>query len=386
MSAISPLGKLHRQADATFAAYPPTGSVHGGDSAPTEMVATFGDVDAEYEAIRHGVGLLDLPAQTSLTATGANRDEFFNRLVTQQITPGDEWHSTPAFLLDRTGRIAADLRMVQLPDRTIVSLDAAVATAAMQTLERYIIADDVELRDDSEVSHRLALLGPASPSLLTAVSKPIVGAPLDDLTTGSVALVEIAGAEVVVDRADTIGSMSLELFVPTDTVLDVYQQLLEAGHARADGDSTSFCAVGWTACNMARVECGAPAYLIDFGARSLPHETGMLDQRVSFTKGCYLGQEIVARTQALGKPKQQLVALKFESGDPPALGIDLFPAISENNTSVGVVTSSIASPQFDGLPYCFAQVKTSHIEIGEPLRTSAGAVAEIQSTLSIKLD
>jgi folate-binding protein YgfZ len=386
MSSKSPLGKLHRLAEATFAPYPPAGSVHAGDSTPTEMVATFGDVNAEYEAIRTGVGLLDLPAQTSLTATGADRDEFFNRLVTQQITPGDEWHSTPAFLLDRTGRIAADIRIVQLPDRTIVSLDAAVAATAMQAMERYIIADDVELRDDSEHFHRLSMLGQGAPSLLISLSKHKAGSSLNDLKPYSVSLVEIAGAEVVVDRADRIGSMSLELFVPTDSVLDVYQQLLEAGQAMADADSTPFRAVGWAACNITRVECGAPAYLIDFGARSLPHETGVLDQRVSFTKGCYLGQEIVARTQALGKPKQQLIALKFEGGDPPTVGDDLVPDNSEKTTSVGVVTCSIASPQLDGSPYCFAQVKTSHIEIGEPLRTSAGAVAEIQSTLSIKLD
>ncbi len=386
MSSISPLGKLHRLAEATFTPFPPTDSDHAGDLPPTEMVATFGDVNAEYEAIRSGVGLLDLPAQTSYTATGADRDEFFNRLVTQQITPGDKWRSTPALLLDRTGRIAAELRIVQLADRTLVSLDASVATAAQETLERYIIADDVELRDDSEVSHRLALLGPGAASLLAAASKHIAGAPLDDLTAGSVALVEIAGVEVVVDRADSIGMLSLELFVPTDAAFDVYQQLLEAGHAMAGADTTPFRAVGWTACNIARIEGGSPAYLIDFGARSLPHETGVLDQRVSFTKGCYLGQEIVARTQALGKPKQQLVALKFESGEPPALGADLFPANTEKNTSVGVVTSSIASPMLNGLPICFAQVKTSHIETGEPLRTSDGVVAEIQPALSIELD
>jgi folate-binding protein YgfZ len=105
---------------------------------------------------------------------------------------------------------------------------------------------------------------------------------------------------------------------------------------------------------------------IDFGTTNLPHETGLLRNRVSFTKGCYLGQEIVARMESLGKPRQMLVGLRMAADLLPESGAQVF-AIGENDSmgeQVGVVTSSTLSPMLGAAPIAFGMLKTTAAATG----------------------
>src|SRR5690606_7440135 len=127
---------------------------------------------------------------------------------------------------------------------------------------------------------------------------------------------------------------------------------------------------GWHAYNVARIEAGWPIYMLDFGPDSLPHETGVLHDRVSFTKGCYLGQEVVARMQSLGKPKQRLVGLRI---DAPPTGPDAVTAAAvlagpdPSSEVVGAVTSAAISPMLGSAPVAFAMVKYKHTTPGTTL-------------------
>ena len=96
--------------------------------------------------------------------------------------------------------------------------------------------------------------------------------------------------------------------------------------------------IGWYALNMARVEQGVPLFMIDFDRNNLPHETSLIQSRVRFDKGCYLGQEIVARMESLGQPKRRLVQLKMQTDDLPISGAQLWEDDSGSGTPVGVIT------------------------------------------------
>ncbi|MBL8765625.1 MAG: hypothetical protein JNM07_15400, partial [Phycisphaerae bacterium] len=145
---------------------------------------------------------------------------------------------------------------------------------------------------------------------------------LEDFGVRLAAIVTIAGRRVVVDRSDTTGEVGLELVMSTGDVPAVYEQILERGLSTNGPPGAGPAATitpagyrmrpaGWHAYNIARIEAGTPLFNIDFGPNSLPAETGVLDDRVSFTKGCYLGQEVVARMKSLGHPKQTLVGLRL---------------------------------------------------------------------------
>ena len=114
--------------------------------------------------------------------------------------------------------------------------------------------------------------------------------------------------------------------------------------------------VGWYVINMARVEQGAPIFMIDFDSNNLPHETNLTQSRVSFTKGCYLGQEIVARMESLGQPKQRIMQLRMDSDDLPIAGTQLWKDKTGAGTPIGVVTSSAISPLRGGVPAAIAMI------------------------------
>jgi folate-binding protein YgfZ len=125
--------------------------------------------------------------------------------------------------------------------------------------------------------------------------------------------------------------------------------------------------------NIARVEAGWPLFQIDFTSESLPAETGVLGDRVSFTKGCYLGQEVVARMRSLGKPKQVLVGLQLGAGQEPKLPEERAAIYAEADAEkpIGTVTSSTLAPMLGASPIALARVRTAHADAGTMLHVEA---------------
>lgn len=403
MERTNPLRTLHQHAEAEGMTYPPAGAVFAGAAERTEIVASFGDSIGEYTAMTTGAGLLDLPFRSSLVVTGADRLDFLNRLFTQTLTSLSAGRSTHSFWLNRKGRIEADIRIVHSEDRTILDLDFAVANRVRETLAEFIITEDVELRDTTDELHRLSLIGPRSAELLRRVTAPDDAATLSNHISGRAVEVRIADAPSTAVFEEMFTAPSIELFVPRNEVESTYHQLLEAGFGMNGGTGDCFRAVGFRAVNLLRVESGQPMFLIDFGVESLPHESGVLRDRVAFTKGCYLGQEIVARMESLGQPKQMLVAVQFgvgptnssaeeshgndSAGSGAALvipiGAELRPADAPEHDAIGIVTSSVRSPRLGGARLVFAAVRTRHAAAGTRLRTAGGEVGVIQRQLRV---
>jgi folate-binding protein YgfZ len=152
----------------------------------------------------------------------------------------------------------------------------------------------------------------------------------------------------------------------------VWDALIEPAH-RISVTAPLARPIGWHAFNIARIEAGTPLFNIDFGPTNLPHETGLLSHRVSFTKGCYLGQEVVARLENLGKPKQILVGLKVQTDALPIAGAQVFEQNSDNSMGdqIGVVTSSTLSPMLGAVPIAFAMLKTTKATPGATVLVSA---------------
>ncbi len=378
MASVSPLRKLQQEAEASLAPY-------GPPEADVLVVETFGELDLEYAALRKGCILVDQPQRGTLELTGGDRLAFLNRMVTQELKGFEPWQVRRSFWLNRKGRIDADMRLIELGDRTLVDLDVHSAKRAAEGLGAFIVADDVAIVEASDAWHRLALHGPTALDLVRAVSQPVAGPGLTDLSPGHACKVSIGGREVLVDRDDSAGEIGLELLMKSADAVAVYQQLIEAGqphdHSGAGADTASRVRLrpaGWHAFNIARIEAGRPLYNLDFGPDSLPHESGVLRDRVSFTKGCYLGQEIIARMESRGHSKRTLVALKCgvvpaAGGEPiqPVTGGLIYTAEGADAEPVGAVTSSTISPMLGATPICFAMVRPGNSEAGTTLFLAA---------------
>ena len=404
MARVSPLNADHEAYGALISEYGPQGA---GILVPQVQRG----IGVEYAAMRRagtGAAIIDQPQRGTIEVRGTDRIPFLNRMITQELKGFEPFQARRAFWLNRKGRIDADLRLIELGDRLLLDLDVFAVERTVSTLGAFIIADDVELIDRTEEMHRLALHGQGAAALLAAESVPVAGPPVTALAPGQVAVVRVGGAggeegaEVVVDRQDSTGEPGYELLVPAAAVRDVYLRLarpdtgpeeLENAALRPRDPDAERKAVraGWHAYNVARIEAGWPIYMLDFGPDSLPHETGVLHDRVSFKKGCYLGQEVVARMESLGKPKQRLVGLRI---DAPPTGPDAAAAAAAavlagadpTSEVVGAVTSAAVSPMLGSAPIAFAMVKYKHSSPGTTLHLlveGGGAVpATVQESLT----
>jgi len=370
---INPLVDLHRQAEAEFQSY-----------GPIEIVSTYGEPQAEYGAIHKACGLLDRPQRGIVELTGRDRLSFLNNLISNQIwdkaiksglAPGQ---GVNAFLLQaKNGRIICDLNVLELGDRTLLELDARLVEVVFKELDRYRFSEAVELKDRRADLHQISLLGPGAKSIFQQ-AMDASPAPLDQPLSTTIG--RMLGSDVVVFRDDLTGRSGLHLIVPSTSARQIWMHLITRFGERDEAGKRALRQVGWATFNTARIEAGRPLFGIDFDDHFVPAETGPteLNRAVSFTKGCYPGQEIVARMHARGQVAKQVVGFRMQTDALPIAGAQV---MDKDDDVVGAVTSSTISPVLSNAAIGFAIIKRPHFEIGNILRIPAeGLIVEATIT------
>ncbi len=334
-----------------------------GEGGP-DLCQALAPIELEYAAIRAGCAAFDDANRTFIEVRGTDRLEFLNRMLTQELKGIEAGDIRESFWLNRKGRIDADMRVMELGDRTLLEVDSHAGARAMETLSEYLFAEDVSIEDAGGRLFKLSLHGPSAPAALSR----LVSVSEEDLRAlGSNRLIDssIEGEPILLAGDQLTGEMTIACIAPASALAMLFDRLIEI-----EVEGKPVRPIGWQALNMARIEAGNPLFMLDFGPRSLPAETGLLDRRVSFTKGCYLGQEIVARMNSLGQPKKTLVALRLESSPAPAVS-EMVPEIPETGAPVrvpesekdiGAITSATLSPMLARTPIAFAMVRWQHRE------------------------
>jgi folate-binding protein YgfZ len=365
---MNPLHQLHEQAEAAFLPY-------GND---VQIVESYGEVEAEYAAIRKGAALMDAPHRAVAILTGKDRLSFLHNKITNDTNKLAAGQGCYAYLLNLKGRIVMDMNILQTEEATLVDLDVRLAPQFLETMEKYVFAEDVRLLDGSGQLGRLTLIGPQALTLLSKVVTDSQG--LDTLSEPlRHTQRQIGRATVTIFRNDLCGEEQYEMIVPRDQMMTLWQILHEAGngHDGAPEDnpgSIHLRAIGWSAFNTARIEAGSPFYGIDITENYLPMETGHWYLRaVSVTKGCYLGQEIVARMHAHQTVARLLVGLRMQGDRLPVAGTEIFEPRTENGPGqqVGMITSSCFSPMLGNVPVAMGYVKKAFSTAGREVETLA---------------
>lgn len=416
-SHMSQLHHIQRELGAEFVNFGPPPQEGGA-----QIVAEFGQYEAEYAAIRQRVGILHMPQRGVLRLTGEDRAEFLHRMLTCDVQHLKGGASRRAFQLNDKGRIVADLMLHHGDLDTWLETDVLDLSALNDLLEARLFSEDVTIEDFSPQRTKLVLYGPAALALLRALADDAAIA--DRMASGEMAgthhVMPVDGVPISAYRLDDAGVMGLHLFVPTDAADAFYRKVLDASgfesgaetepdadYAQRRRSTLRGRPVGWLAYNTARIEAGTPVFHVDFGQDSLPAETGIIEQAVDFKKGCYIGQEIVARMRDRGHPKRVLVGLKLQGDALPVAGAQVYegearqdeggedPALRSAQDGrgateagsraagsrlgevavIGGVTSSTRSPMLGQEPIAFAVVKWGRHKPGTPVRLSAeGAV------------
>ena len=257
------------------------GAVHADDRGVV-LPRHFGDAAGEYRALRDAAVVLDLGFRTVVRASGVDRVTFLQGMLTNDVARLEPGRNRLALLLTIQGRVTADVRVAAFDDALLLDVDVRARAAMLAALEKLIIADDVELAPSSD-----ALIG---------VEGPKAGAIVGAMAT-----------EVRVLADGELGPGGFVLHVPAGEVTRVWDRLVAAG-ARP---------CGMEALEGRRVELGIPRIGLDMDDRSLALELPV-EPVLSLTKGCYLGQEVVARGTARGHVNRTLVPLALEGPLPPS--------------------------------------------------------------------
>ncbi len=343
--------------------YLPFGPADESGAPTCEVVAAYAEVELEYAAIRSGCALVDSCERGTLVVRGKDRADFVNRLVTQEIKKLPEGSVARAFLTNRKGRIDADLLVGVLPEALVIDTLVHDVDAVREALEKMVFSEDVVVEACTASHARVAIAGPRAAAALKALG---LGPPRDGVDAWEV---PFGAARATIMRLDDYGADGYALSVARGDAHALWLSLTTFGARPA----------GWFATNTARIEAGTPYFRIDFGPTNLPHESGVLASRVSFTKGCYPGQEVVARLEHLGKPKRRLVGLRVESDLLPVADAQVFAFVEGGSIGeqVGVVTSSGLAPMLGAVPVAFAMIDSSAYAEGTRVLVNAeGSQAE----------
>jgi glycine cleavage system T protein len=288
----------------------------------------FNNSATEYAAVRSAVGFIDLSHRGLLQLTGADRVSFLQGMVSNDVkalTPGAGQYAT---VLNQQGKVLGDARVLCSDNSLYLDLWEITKDKIAGHLNRYLVADEVEIADRTDEYGILSLQGPQSEAGL----QKLVGQTELPARLAEHRMVNIDGAQVCVVRASSTGETGFDLIIPSPHFKSVAAQLTEAGK------QFSGAWVGEDAHNILRVEAGIPRYGVDFTEDNLLLEVG-LDHAVSFTKGCYLGQEVVERIRSRGHVNKKLVGLSLEGRESASRGDVLFA-----DKPVGTITSSVHSP------------------------------------------
>jgi len=318
---------------------------------------------SEYAALAGGVGVVDLSGRTQIEFTGRDRAAFLHNLCTNQVRDLPAGSGCEAFVLNVKGHVIGHVFVFATPQSHVLETVAGQAGTLMPHFERYLIREDVQLQDRWREWSELLVSGPEAESLMGKA----------DLSVGPDRLAHIAGElvgeRVWVRRVDLAGPVGFLVACQREALGAVWERFVGAGAVGCGAD----------AFQAARIEYGTPLFGCDITAENLPQEVDRSRLAISFTKGCYLGQETVARIDALGHVNRLLRGVKFLGDAIPAVGTELLA--TADNKVVGHVTSSCWSPCFHA-PLALGVVRRGHHEPGTRL-TSAWGPAEVVALPSL---
>lgn len=287
----------------------------------------FGDARAEFQALLSGCGLYDLSWRAKIAVTGGDRVRWLNGMVSNNVRDLAPGHGVYAFLLNAQGHIQADLYVFQRGDSLLVDTERGQRDKILQLFDRYIISDDVEISDISDKLTALGLSGPESRNVLERA-----GITVPDLAPLELCVPKCDCAcdclQCILVRGDDPAGGSYQIWLAPDKLKATWDVLVAAG-ARA---------VGAVALELRRISFGIPQFGVDIRERDLPQETGQT-RALNFTKGCYLGQEIVERVRSRGAVHRQFTGFAVE-GTLPEPGAKILADEKE----VGEITSSAILP------------------------------------------
>jgi len=314
-----------------------TASSPGQDPIEPQPIAVYSSVSAEYEALRDRAAIVDRSHRGRMRFLGEKSGEALTGLVTNDVLSLQPGHGQYGAALSAKGRIIADIRVFAFPGYYLVDTSPRSWTGFASMVKKYMNPRVSGYRDDSFAIRDIGVFGPDARRIVAAAGQ-LNGDVLFALPHYGHVAATIADTPITVARVPDAGVDGYDLFVPHDAFDRVWAALMAVGAMPA----------GASAWDIMRIEAGRPEWGVDIDDSTIPQEANFDElDAISYTKGCYIGQEVVARVHFRGHVNRHLRGLRSAKGDSgPPSGAQL---IDDSGNHVGDVRSSVVSPRLGAI-------------------------------------
>jgi folate-binding protein YgfZ len=298
-----------------------------------EVVADYGDAFAEHTALRQAAAVIDLSFRGRLCLLGADRVRLLNGQVTNDVKALVAGRGCHAAFCSPKGRLVSDAYVYSLAQELLLDFEPGLTAALTQRLEHHIVAEDVQVVDVAPHYGLFSVQGPRAAEVLARLE---LFAPLPADALAFVSASDPTLGDLYAMNRSRAGFPGVDLFVPADALGAVFDKLVAA--ARDCGGQVA----GFTALEWARFEAGVPRFGVEMDETNLPPEAGLDRDAISYSKGCYTGQETIARVRTYGSVTKALRGLRLPAGitELPRKGTKLF----RDGREVGQIVNALWSP------------------------------------------
>lgn len=332
MSDSNSLAEIERQAGAAFLP----------DQTGQTLAAHFGDPEAEYAAAQAESVLFDFGARTHIELTGRDGQKFLHNFCTNEVRGLKPGQGCEAFVTSVQGKVLAHIFVFAAPHSLWIETVPGAERKLIDHLSKYAITEEVEFHPRSADWGELFVTGPETENRLAAA-----GFECALLVPYAHRAAEPEGPPHFIRRVDFLGQPGYLLFAPIADLPSIWNRVVAAGVRPA----------GRQAFHALRIEAGMPWYGLDISDDNLAQEVSRTSDAICFTKGCYLGQEPIARIDALGHVNQELRGIRFSAEPLPAPGSSI--VVPGQNREIGRITSSAIS-YTDDMPVALGYLKRNY--------------------------
>lgn len=322
----TPLKEIHTMSGAEF-----------GEYSGWTMPADFGNTVEEYRAVRTKAGITDLSHRGKLRMSGRDCAKFLQGMVSNDVEnlPLGQW--VYCTMLTVKGRMITDMRVLKKADSLLIDLEPGMNTKIKELLEKYRLSYKADIDDVTQELALLSINGPSSVQIVEKAFGEQAGGP-GGLAENGFVQTRLDDAAVTLARTNRVGELGFDLYVPAESAPGVWEVVCSAGKEHG------LVPVGLEALDVLRIEVGIPLFGVDMTEDTIPLEAG-LDRAISYEKGCYVGQEVVARIHYRGHVNRHLVGFEVDGEELPPAGTKLVSGEKE----IGRITSAAYSPALDGV-------------------------------------
>ncbi len=321
----------------------------------------------QYAAAHKSAVIREQSTRGTIALAGGDRKSFLHALLTNDIAALTKGSGAYAAYLTPQGRMISDMRVIETGERLLLGVEASIAPPLAERLDQLIFSEDAQVTNVGSELDEVGVHGPSAADLIaraTGVSVAGLAAQYDNVTSPwGPALAGASSGALTIVRDDAFGVPGFDIYVPRSAGNTLREQLVRAGAVRA----------GVGTLEALRIEAGRPRFGVDMGTGTIPLEAGIEDRAISFTKGCYVGQEVIIRVmhRGHGRVARRLVRLVLPGGAVPSRGDKIF----SGDQPVGEVTSAAESPKA-GAPMAMGYVHRDHAAPGSEL-TIGGSKAVV---------